>query len=464
MQAKISQQIEKYLLPTTSLLVFLTWFLKVPQLANIIIYSVITLLLVFFKIKPTQLLMYSLLTIASNYHPIRIESLNRGYHIVFYFTFGITMIYSLVLIFRNNLKLIYKLLIPFGLMIIYGLISLIWSLNVMYGFNFLQVMILGYIAYFVIVNLDEKFDYLKLSWFLTLLLLVISSQYLVVAYNNFEVNLTGQTGILKYLSFIKQKFFSFERKSHLFIFWANPNIVAAMIGISLAPSLYKYFDKRSTKRTLYYLPLELLPIYAIYASMSDGLFSAVIIGILFIPLIFLYKNKKHVFVWYMQFVAIFMVFVLVVVYTLNMYPEIFIDIDKFTTGRFTLYRQSVDLFKNPLVLLFGRGIGSSKAILESAFYYHSWAFNSLANLGVIGFGLTIYVIYQTFNIINESKNPFRYFLLIGTIVYLTHGLIDVGYDYQYIGVLNYMMIGMIEKDNYRIKLDQSIESINIKGL
>lgn len=461
MRDKISKHLEKYLLPITALLVFLTWVLKVPQVANIIIYSLITLGLVFFKVKPTTMLMYSLLTIASNYHPIRIESLNRGYHIVFYFTFGITMIYSLVNVFKNNFKLIYKLLIPFGLMIIYGLISLIWSLNVMYGFNFLQVMILGYVAYLVVVNLDEKFDYLKLSWFLTLLLLVISSQYLVVAYNHFEVDLTGQTGILKYFSFIKQKFFSFERKTHLFIFWANPNIVAAMIGISLVPSLYKYFDKRSTKKTLYYLPLELLPLYAIYASMSDGLFSALIIGILFIPLIFLYKNKRHVFIWYMQFVALFMAFVLVVVYTLNMYPEIFTDIDNFTTGRFTLYRQSVDLFKNPLVLLFGRGIGSSKAILESSFYYHSWAFNSLANVGVIGFGLTIYVIYQSFNIINESKNPFRYFLLIGTIIYLTHGLIDVGYDYQYIGILNYMMIAMIEKDNYKLKLEQTIETVNV---
>lgn len=374
--------------------------------------------------------MFVLFTSAANYKPSIMANVS-GFIFLYQAIFIAAAVYMLIKLILKKEVPVGKILVPLALILGYLIISLLWTPDLYYGANELGIVIQGYVIYLFIRN-DEKsdVDFYKLSWFLTLLLLVISVQYFVITI----------------------KHIPFEGKGPLYVLWANPNIVAAFFGISFVPSLYKYFVKGKTKLRFLYLPLELLVLYGIYFTLSEGLYVALIVGLIFIPIQLLIKNKKMLYFVTLIAIMLFATFIIVVIANETRWSEFYNDLDIFSTGRLSLYNIGLQQLKNPLVLIFGRGSGSAKPILVSHgygnYYFHSFVLNIVVQRGLVSLVVTFFMFYQILVILKTEQSLFKYFASIGVITYLAHGVIDIGFEYQFIGVLFYLIVASVEKHTY----------------
>lgn len=374
--------------------------------------------------------MFVLFTSAANYKPSIMANVS-GFIFLYQAIFIAAAVYMLIKLILKKEVPVGKILVPLALILGYLIISLLWTPDLYYGANELGIVIQGYVIYLFIRN-DEKsdVDFYKLSWFLTLLLLVISVQYFVITI----------------------KHIPFEGKGPLYVLWANPNIVAAFFGISFVPSLYKYFVKGKTKLRFLYLPLELLVLYGIYFTLSEGLYVALIVGLIFIPIQLLIKNKKMLYFVTLTAIMLFATFIIVVIANETRWSEFYNDLDIFSTGRLSLYNIGLQQLKNPLVLIFGRGSGSAKPILVShgygSYYFHSFVLNIVVQRGLVSLVVTFFMFYQILVILKTEQSLFKYFASIGVITYLAHGVIDIGFEYQFIGVLFYLIVASVEKHTY----------------
>lgn len=431
------------------------------QTITILVYSLITIFLMVIKVSPTYIVLFSIFSIASTYPPIYLEHFKRDYYLTYYFTYGLAMINLLIINFKNGYKFNMKLLLPVIILLAYSLFSIVWSNNLVYGANFFAVMAQGYLAYVLLNNLKEKINFNDLAWFFSFLLLIISSQYLtlisvkILRGENFFVFLNDK-GVIQY---IKLLFTGTNGKTHLFRLWANPNIVAGVVGISFIPSLYKYFNKDRSKFVYLFIPFEILFIAVIFFTKSKGLLFGYVIGLIMIIPTLIYKDYKKTFILFLGIITSFILFVTTVVLLKDTYPIFFQKIDGFSTLRFSIYEKAINQLKDPMTLFFGSGLGASKNNISN-FYYHSWIFNTLTNLGLVGLGLTLFMIYQAFKIALTSKEGFSIFFLMGMLVYLSHGIFDVGYDYQFIGVIYYGVLALIERNN---RIDNMVTVLHVRN-
>lgn len=418
------------------------------QTITILVYSIITILLIIIKVSPLYILLFSIFSIASTYPPIYLEHFNRNYYLTYYFTFGLAVINLIVINFKKGYKFCFKLIIPIIIILVYALFSIIWSNNLIYGANFLAVMAQGYLVYYLVNNLEEKVNYNSLAWFFSLLLVVIFLQYMTLI----NVRIFKYQGVTEYfknnslLIYFKTVIKGFDDKSHLSPLWANPNIVAGLIGLIFLPSLYKYFHKEKSWLVYLFIPMEFLFIGLIFLTMSSGLLFGYVLGIFLILTTLFLKDHKKVFIVFISLIGMFIIFVTTIVLLKPTYPNIFDFLNEFSTGRFNIYETAIRQLKDPITLFFGSGLGASKDHM-SAFYYHSWIFNTLTNLGLIGFIITLYMIFKAFEITLTSKDVFAKFFLFGILVYLSHGIFDVSFDYQFIGVVYYGFLAIIETNN-----------------
>jgi len=425
-------------------MVFLTWFLKVNETINVLIYGSLLILLAFGKASNLILVIVTVFSVAGNHSPQFLEWFDNLYLKIFntnisalneYHTFLYIVMYVflgvilLIRAIRNKNKLNGKLLLPMTLMLSYSLLSLIWANNTADGLSEFWFIFQGYFVYMLIRNDNETKDkYLTISWFLSLLLLVISLQYFVSYGQNSDYN-----------------FFNFWRvngKSAIKL-WANPNVIAALLGIAITPSLYKYFAKDRNKLSYLFLPLESLIVYALILTNSQGFYYSLLVGAAFIPLL-LIKNRKVLFGLIGGAILLFATGMAFVVYSEDIYPELYQMFNEFTTSRIEIYKEALLLLRKPTTLLFGLGMGADRSLIE-AHFFHSWVFQVLITRGLVGFSLVAVMIYQAVSIMFDNKDRFRYFLAIAAIIYLSHGITDSGYDYQHIGVVYYLMLATLEK-------------------
>lgn len=427
---KISVENKAFTLPLFALLSFLTWYFKVPEIINMGIYISIFLLLFFLKASNLTLVMFMLFTAPAN----RIASFLPGdkpftfLYISVFIVFALTSIYKLI---RKKSLPKGKLVLPMVAIFAYALISLLWTVDKVGGLSEISIIIQGYLAYVMIKN-DEKskISYYELSWFLTLITLVISLQYFVITY--------------KHLPF-DGKFILVDN------FWAYINLVAAVIGVSFVPSLYKYFAKGKSKWTFLYLPLELFVIYAIYVSKSEGLYFSLIVGSIFTIILIFFKNKKILYWLSLTMVAGFFISIVTIVLLKDTYPTFYEKIDFFSSNRIDLYRLALIEVKNPILFIFGKGAGSAHKLLEPYYpfyYYHSWVFQLLVQRGLITIIAFMYMLYLATKTLSKSRSNFKYFVAIGIVIYLSHSIIDLGFEYQFIGVIVYMMFAIVENKTF----------------
>ena len=417
---------------------FTTWFLNINEFINLSIYIVLLIVLLIFKAKTKTLVMFALFTVMSQNDPAileyfdnlyfkkyntNIEALKEYYVILYIVIIFLVGVVALIRTIKAKKVLKGRLLIPMALLTTYGLITLLWAPSFVPGISELSFFIQGYLVYLFVRNEeDEKTNFYNFSWFLSLILLVLSFQYLTV--------------YLKYPG---------DNKSPLYHLWANPNIVAAVFGITYIPSLYKYFANERTKWTLLYLPIEIFIIWAIVKSQSTGLHYGFIAGALFIPVMFV-KNRKVLYGIIGSAILLFIAFLVIVVRLEDQFPDIYNKLNEFSTSRFDIYKEALEQLKSPKDYIFGLGLGYDRSVINVNFF-HSWFFQVLVNRGFIGITILAVLIYLVIEVLDESEDNFRYFLAIGIIIYLAHGITDAGFDYQYLGVFFYLMIALVEKNN-----------------
>lgn len=437
-----------YVLPLFGLLSFTTWYLDIKELYNIIIYSLILIIMALFKVKSTTLIMFTLFTVLANRTPTFIEGIDKLYLKLFdtnisalrrYYTFLYTFVF-VVLIIILLIRLIKrrkyqksKLFLLMAILLSYSLITLFWAPNLTTGLSEFWFIIQGYFIYYVIKNENSKENiFYEVSWFLSILLLVLSFQYFT-SYNNYIISKDLDLNFFSY--------YKIEGKRAINL-WANPNIVGGVFGISYIPSLYKYFDtKRSNKRFLF-LPFELLIIYTIILTKSTGLHYAFLVGAFFIPFLFI-KNKKVLYGFISVAILIFITFLVMIIRLEETFPDLYNKLNDYTTSRIDIYKDAVNLLKSPKTFIFGKGLGADRILLNVSFF-HSWVFQVLVNRGIIGLIIVFIMLYYIVEMLFESKGKFRYLLALGIIIYLAHGITDSGFEYQYIGVLYYFQVALLE--------------------
>lgn len=428
------------LIPIIAIITFATWFFNINEVVNIGIYLTLLIGLVIIKVDGVTLLMFALFSVLAQNRAAFLEFIDNIYFKIFdskitllnsyYIYLQLIILFSvgailLTRFIKSKVKPSGKLLIPMVIISIYSLITLLWADSLTDGLSEFSFFIQGYLAYFLIKNEnDDPVDFYKFAWFLTLLLLVLSMQYLVV--------------------YIK---FPGPNKAPLSNLWANPNIVAATFGITFIPSLYKYFAKNKSNKRFLYLPIEIFIIYTIVKTQSTGLHYAFLIGLLFIPVMFI-KNRKVLFSIIIMVILAFVAFLFIIVKLEEAFPEIYSWLNVFTTNRIDIYKEAFSEISNPIILIFGNGLGYDRTALaeSNVHFFHSWVLQILVNRGLIGIILISIMLYYILTILYESDNNFRYFLAVGFIIYLAHGITDSGFEYQHIGIHAYFMLALLERD------------------
>lgn len=436
------------ILPLFAILSFTTWYINTSETFNMILYGLILIVLAIFKAKDITLIMFSLFSVLGNREYSFLENFDKFYLKLFnknisalrsYYTFLYTFIFSLLIIIllirliKRRKKESMNLLRPMIAIIIYSLITLFWTFNLSTGLSEIWFIVQGYFIYYVIRSNNYKKNYFyEISWFLSLMLLVLSLEYFVSYSEYFSKRDIS-------LSFFK--YYTYHSKSPINL-WANPNVVASLFGISFIPSLYKYFSKRRSIINYLFIPFELLIIYGIILSKSKGLYYAFLIGLLFIPFLFI-KNKKLLYTLIITGIFMFVLMFGTLIYLEDIYPELYLKLNDFTTKRIDIYKEALKLLKNPTTLIFGKGVGSDRHILNVSFF-HSFIFQILVTRGLIGLIFYCVIFYYVVEMLFISKGKFRYFVALATIIYLAHGITDSGFEYQYIGVIFYILYGSLE--------------------
>lgn len=446
---QILKMLKKIYLPLLGLLSFTTWYFDILETHNILIYSTILIVMASLGVSNTRLLFFTLFTVPANRTPYFLEFLDNKYFDLFgknitalneYHTF-LYMFVFIILIFimiiraiKNKHKFKGKLALIVTSMTIYSFVTLIWTPSMPSGLSEIWFMVQGYLVYLLIRNDNDKRNYsYEFSWFLSMLLLVISLQYFKSYYDYF-VSIEQPTSFFKY--------WQIEGKKAIKL-WANPNIVAAVFGISLVPSFYKYVDKKRSKLVYLFIPFELLIIYAIFLTKSQGMYYSLLVGLLFIPLLFI-RNKKTLYFLIASAVVLFASGMAFIVRVEEIFPKLYDMFNEFTTNRIDIYKEAIVLLRNPNTLIFGMGVGSDRTVLTADFF-HSWFFQVLVTRGIVGMSLVALMIYFVVEILFDNKDRIRYFIAVAIIIYLAHGITDSGFDYQHIGVIFYFMVAFLEK-------------------
>lgn len=441
--------LKKIYLPAMALLAFTTWYFDVLETYNILIYSTILIVAALLKVSNTRLLIITLFTVTANKTPYFLEfldnkyfdifgknitALNSYHNFLYVFIFVVLIFIMIIRAIKNKSKIRGKLA-PIVLMTaLYSFITLIWAPSLPAGLSEIWFMAQGYLTYLLIKNDGDKNNYsYEFSWFLSMLLLVISLQYFK-SYHDYYLAIDTPTSFFNY--------WKSDSKAPINL-WANPNIVAAVFGIALIPSFYKYFSKKKSIYTYLFIPFELLIIYAVILSKSQGMYYSLLIGLLFIPLLFI-RNKKTLYLLIASAVLVFAFGMAFIVYIEDIFPNLYNMLNDFTTHRIDIYKEAVILLRDPNTLIFGMGVGADRIVL-SAHFFHSWVYQILVTRGLIGISLVGIMIYFVVEILFENKDKIRYFLAIAIIIYLAHGITDSGFDYQHIGVIFYFMVALLEK-------------------
>ena len=430
---KIKENNRIILLPLFAILSFSTWYFNVPETYNIIGYMFILIVLILFKTSTTTIIMFASFTAAANRKASYLGAFSNFTFLFQAMIIGVLLYAIVQMIIKKTLPK-GKLVIPIVILMAYTIISLLWTPDKTGGFSEIGIIIQGYLVYFAVRNnKEDKVSFNEISWFLSLLLLVISLEYFVLTY----------------------KVFPFEGKDPLYALWANPNIVATFYSIAFVPSLYKYFSKGKSKWTFLYLPVELLILYGIYVSKSEGLYVALIVGLVFGILQFFFKNKKTLFIITITSIMSFVFLMFFIVIFQNQFPTFYkwLNVD-ISSHRLTIYEIGLNQIKQPFIFLFGRGAGSAHYILLekdlSNFYYHSWVIHLWAQKGLVSLMVMFTLFYYVFKELIKNNTKFKYFLATGIIIYLSHTLVDIGFEYQYIGVILFLMLGTLENYNDNI--------------
>lgn len=422
----IKKNIYFILIPLLAVITFATWYFELSIVDNIYIFGIILLVLTALKQPPSTMMIVVLFSVMGTY--------TNEVYLLYQLLFIYVIIIALITFIKEDRPLRAMLLAPLTASLLLSAVTLLWTPSFIDGIAEFLVIVQGFMAYLIFTNdkHPNRLSLKQLPWLFTFMTFVLGLQYFVLTYEVFP------NPIDKY---------------SLRNFYVNANIVAAMLGLLWIPSLYKYKDLESNKWLLLAIPIDLLAIYSIYMSMSRGLYLAYFSAIFFAGLIYFKVDNKKVIKILTGLLLSFIVLMFVVIILEERLPILYEYFNETSHNRVGIYNIAIRTLKNPFKLIFGNGLGAARFNLSENFilniYYHSWFFHILGTRGLINLIIQFYVMLQIFKISLNSSNQAR-LILIALFIYLTHSLVDIGYDYQHLGIMYYMLFALIENENTKM--------------
>ena len=223
--------------------------------------------------------------------------------------------------------------------------------------------------------------------------------------------------------------------------WANHNGVSMLLILTIPIACYTLFY---TQNPGYFVGMLILITANLLTTSRGGILSMVIM----IPLLILNNYRKYhsrrdffrgLFITVIFFLILFFAFQPYFIKVLEMlFYDGFND-----SGRFDLWRQAVEAFKNSPLFGAGSNIFPADGDLWRP-WFHSTFFDTLGQLGLVGlaaFGFHFVVKYLN---MFRDRSTFKWFVLAGFLASGFYGLIDVAYfNFQYL-IIYVIILATIE--------------------
>ena len=239
--------------------------------------------------------------------------------------------------------------------------------------------------------------------------------------------------------------------------WTNRAGLVIILMLGLGSAFYLADENPRFNFILYHFAFALY--LAIMMTSSRG-------GMLFGTLemialtIYLFVKSKHK----IKFSIVFAMWAIAGITILIVKRDFFLELlDKFkdlglsTTGRTTLFKEAIELFKQYPILGVGFGFRGTHYFDEDCLYwFHSTILQVLASMGIIGGIVYTYYYVKKFRILFAKRDSFSMLITISLIAFELHSLIDAGtfepLPFLYMAVLMNTFVELVNRkeDDQRI--------------
>ncbi|MDU2201795.1 MAG: O-antigen ligase family protein [Anaerococcus hydrogenalis] len=310
----------------------------------------------------------------------------------------------------------------FGLFVIYGFMTSIWSISPIDSLSFSITILYVFVSISLIHPHYKRYNDIE-----ALKSVIIWSSIILTIYSFYSFGLNG---------LIESSRSYHKRILDAFI---NVNTISMFCALSIVLQFEKFLNERKLNFQLLFVPLE---VFLVACLQSRKALSIIVIGSILLLVLYNYKSK-HIFSSFLKIVISLLVIIMIFYFLLEL--EIFegmnerflgllsmffnkSNIDGSSQTRIALFNVGVDIWSQYPIQ--GIGIGCSHFLVNRYLgidtYLHNNYIELLCNTGIIG--LSIYYslhLYILINLFKYRKNNIRKFNLGITWILITL-LIDFG--------------------------------------
>jgi len=251
------------------------------------------------------------------------------------------------------------------------------------------------------------------------------------------------------------------KQSHLG--WGVSNIIAVLFTMLIPLSAYLSIN---SKYDYIYIGIIFLAAIFVCFLISRGNMLVVLFS-LPICLIFAYKktiNKKRYL--FSMILCSSICFLICLIVFLN-YSDVITSYieDKLDSGRFDIYKEAIDRFKQ--FPIFGIGLYRDKLIPTLANYGSVWQWHStplyiLTSFGIVGVLGFIPFYYQRYKLLLKNISVFKLSCLIAVLSFEIYGLIDTMFINMYLNLFIFLWLALCENEKPQKQLSENFLSKKTK--
>jgi hypothetical protein len=426
----------KYFMIVLALITILSYSINVPFIAYLTLVIIITPTLLL-KAEPKAIIGYFMLSAFSD----RSKGLNK-IEIIILLIVSIPAILGLIYYIIKNYKYIYETLRSDVIFMILTLIIIL--------------------ALVSILNSPDRAQSLKgVRFLLSSLIIYISARLLVYDKNYLAYSIIILSISLSIILFINIGFRLNEGSSFkdilntkCFIGNSHQNHIMSIINISFVVSLYYFINNKNIgARILVLINMALFFITNVISACRAGYLGLIVTAPFMLAYYIKYHKKIKDDIPYAIVIFIGFLAVIITLLGLRYLDNIFSNLVNrgfYLSERDKIYEYAFDIFKeSPLI---GRGIFSANYYLKpiglDVFYYHSYIFQTIAELGI--FGAILALGFLGFSIKRVFKNDiFNMMVLLVIIYFLSNGALDTLFYNRIIMPLLLVPLALIRDENNR---------------
>jgi O-antigen ligase len=336
--------------------------------------------------------------------------------------FGIVLIQSI----RRRQIVLGKLFPVLLALLLYSMLSILWTPIRSEGWQGIVAMLQGYMIYLILTNGHFKVDGITISKIASFLMFTLTIQ-LFLLYHDLGIQAILADKLLIELG------------------WGFSNLVAVVYTFGIPIAFYKYLTKNYYP---HYFILDLLNGVGLLLTLSRG----AMVGVGLVMVIYLFFTFKKQFI--MKYYSIVAVIIGTIYFSDSLRNVIEIGKEQFVTkeflndnARYPLYQLGWDVFKaNPI---FGNGVKSSQYFINTVLfrqnvYFHNFILQIAATLGLVGLALLMIVLIRIILLYLRPKDHLVLCLGLGLAASLAHQLMDISYDRFFFGLFMYSIIAITE--------------------